>query len=129
MAISFVIKTQLPVSAATVFNAWLNSDDHSDMTGGEAICSRTVGGKFSAWNGYITGRNISLIPGKEIKQSWRTTEFADTDPDSELTLTFTDNALGCMLTLEHSGIPEGQPDYRQGWEEHYFAPMREHFKR
>ena len=59
-------------------------------------------------------------------QAWRTSEFPDGAPDSRLTLSFAPaEDGGTELTLEHADLPEGQGDaYRQGWEDHYFAPMR-----
>lgn len=98
------------------------------MTGGEAQCSDIVGGRFSAWDGYISGTNESLTPNQEIVQRWRTIEFADTDPSSLLTIRLTPYALGCQLILIHTEIPENQPDYEQGWREHYFEPMASYFK-
>ncbi len=127
MAISITLKEQFSVSAATIYAAWLNSEEHAKMTGGEAEVSNSEEGSFSVWDGYITGKNVSLVIDSEIVQTWRSTEFKDSDADSELTVRFKDNADGCELTLIHSNIPDGQPDYEQGWEDHYFVPMREYF--
>lgn len=127
MATSISIKQQFPVSAATLYHAWLNSDEHTKMTGGPAECSDVLGESFSVWEGYITGKNLSLKPNSEIVQSWRSSDFNESDPDSELTVRFKDNENGCELTLIHESIPDGQPDYEQGWEDHYFAPMTAYF--
>lgn len=124
---SFQITEMFPVSSSTIYNAWLDSEEHSKMTGGEAVCTDTVGGLFTAWDGYISGRNHSLTPNKEIKQSWRTSEFKESDEDSDLIIRLTDNDEGCELTLIHSNIPEGQSDYKTGWVNHYFEPMKEYF--
>jgi len=97
------------------------------MTGGEAECSDEIGDTYSTWDEYITGKNISLIPYSEIIQTWRTSEFADTDPDSKLTLLLKNTESGCELTLIHENIPEGQSDYKKGWIEHYLNPMKEFF--
>lgn len=123
------IKQQFPVSASTLYHAWLNSKEHAQMTGGEANVSNSEGGKFSVWDDYITGKNVSLKTDSEIVQTWRSTEFKESDPDSELIVRFKDNENGCELTLFHLNIPDGQPDYEQGWEDHYFVPMREYFEK
>jgi uncharacterized protein YndB with AHSA1/START domain len=57
------------------------------MTRSEASVSDEVGAELSAWDGYITGRNLELVPGERIVQSWRTTEFTDEHEDSIITLT------------------------------------------
>ena len=128
MQTSFELKATFPVSQVELYNAWLDGEEHSNMTGGEATGNAVVGGKFTAWEGYIWGINKKLTPHTKIEQSWRTTEFKETDKDSLLTLHFKEVPGGCELTLQHKNIPEGQPNYKQGWQEHYFSPMKEHFK-
>jgi len=125
---SIKIKELFKVSPKTLYNAWLDSKTHSEMTGGNAVCSSKVKGSFSAWDGYITGQNLTLDPHKKIIQSWRTTEFSETDADSELILEFTQIEEGCLLTLTHNNIPDGQPDYKKGWREYYFKPMKKYFE-
>ncbi len=127
MAVSFSIKETFPVKPKTLFQAWLNSEVHAAMTGGEAECSDEINGQFSAWDGYISGTNTSLVLYEKITQRWRTTEFEEEDPDSILELEFLELEEGCQLTLTHSNIPEGQSDYKKGWIEHYFEPMSEYF--
>ena len=125
---NFEIKKSFPVSAETIYNAWLDSSKHTAMTGGEATCSNKAANSFSAWDGYITGTNIQLIPNSTIIQSWRSTDFEDNQADSQIKISLKDNNAGCTLILEHSNIPDGQPDYKNGWEEHYFQPMKDYFK-
>jgi len=125
--LTFELKENFPVKASVIYNAWLNSAEHSKMTGGEAKCSNKIGEEFSAWDKYISGKNISLIQDKEIKQLWRTTEFKETDEDSELIIKLKETQEGCKLTLIHNNIPEGQPDYKQGWIDHYLNPMKTYF--
>ena len=127
MKTCFTLTRTFPLSAQQLFEAWLDSDKHTKMTGGKAECSQKEGQSFTAWEGYISGKNLRLTPHKEILQSWRTTAFGDEDPDSEILLTFRDTPKGCELLLHHSNIPEGQPDYEKGWVEHYFGPMEEYF--
>lgn len=99
------------------------------MTGASATGAAEVGAKFSAWDGYIYGKNINLVPNRKIVQLWRTTEFKETDEDSILeTELKVSSGDSCDLTLKHSNIPGNQPDYKQGWIDYYFKPMQEYFK-
>ncbi len=125
---SFQIKAIFPVKPSIIYFAWLDSDKHSEMTGIEADCSTYEGGAFTAHDGYIRGRNVKLIPNTEIVQHWRTTEFSETDEDSEITIHLNEVKEGCELTLTHINIPKGQPDYKQGWVDFYFTPMQAYFK-
>lgn len=118
-----------PVTPATLYQAWLDSDLHTEMTGGEATCSNEPQGTFTAWDGYISGQNKELLANEKIVQTWRTTEFKPTDPDSEIQLDFKSANGGCALTLTHINIPADQPDYAQGWIDHYFEPMRAYFEK
>lgn len=112
---------------AKVYSAWLDSIEHSQMTGGEAHCNDVEGDDFTAWDGYITGKNISLTPNSLIQQSWRTSEFDDKDEDSKLELQFKECEDGCEITLVHTNIPQGQTQYENGWIESYINPMRQYF--
>lgn len=116
------------VSPKIIYKAWLNSAEHTAMTGGDEECSDLEGGTFSAWDGYIEGKNEILVPNKKIKQSWRTSEFAASDADSILEIDLKETANGTQLILSHSNKPQGQTGYKKGWEEHYFAPMKKYFE-
>lgn len=115
------------IEVSKLFQAWLDSEIHSKMTGGEAKCGTAVGDSFSAWDGYIWGKNIEIIENLKIVQSWRTTEFEEEDEDSLLTLTFIGKGNTTELKLVHTNIPEGQTQYEAGWVNHYFDPMEEYF--
>jgi hypothetical protein len=69
---SFEIKATFKVKPSKIYEAWLDSTQHSNMTGGEAVCSPNIGDSFTAWDGYIEGKNIDLKPNTEIVQCWRT---------------------------------------------------------
>ena len=98
------------------------------MTGGKAEASKELGAGHSAWNGYITGVNIQLLPGLRIIQTWRTSEFPPEHPDSTITVDLNRVKSGTKLTLWHNGVPDGQTSYQQhGWRDHYFEPMRAYF--
>ena len=127
---SLSVTVQLPATPEAVFKAWLSSKEHTEMTGSAAKVEPGVGGSFTAWDGYISGKTLELVPHSRIVQAWRTNEFRDSDPDSRIEIVLRAYRGGTKLTLTHSGIPEGQADsYRSGWEEWYFAPMRDFFAR
>ena len=111
-----------------VYNAWLSSEAHTDFTGGKALIDPSVGGLYTAWDAYISGKTLVTQAPRRIVQSWRTTEFAESDPDSTLELLFSAEGEGTRLILRQSELPDGTgPAYTQGWEDFYFKPMREFF--
>ena len=111
-----------------IYDAWMSGKGHTAMTGSSASVTARVGGKFSAWDGYISGKTLELKPGARIVQAWRTTEFGPEDPDSRLEVLLEKAARGTRVTLVHTDIPPGQAsDYRKGWLDFYFTPMKEYF--
>jgi activator of HSP90 ATPase len=127
VALRFTVSEIFPVAPRAVYDAWLDGKRHGRMTGAAATGTARVGAPFTAWDGYIRGRNLELETGVRIVQSWRTTEFGDDDPDSKVTITLKPVEGGTKLILLHTNIPEGQTGYKQGWLDSYFVPMRDYF--
>jgi uncharacterized protein YndB with AHSA1/START domain len=114
MPYTFTLTATIPATPVEIFEAWLDSIGHSEMTGGEATMSDEVGAEVAAWDGYISGRNLELVPGERIVQSWRTTEFADEDQDSIITVLLQEVDDGTLLTLEHRNVPDAHRSYEEG---------------
>jgi uncharacterized protein YndB with AHSA1/START domain len=128
MPYSFILTATIPASPQEVYDAWLDSRAHSAMTGGKATQSADVGAAVTAWDDYITGNNVELVPGKRIVQTWRTTEFTDEHGDSVIIVTLDPVSGGSQLTLEHTNVPDEHTSYEEsGWREHYFEPMQRYF--
>lgn len=113
--------------ALVLYQAWLSTKEHGNMTGSPADVSDVVGGTFSAWDGYISGENIELIPNEKIIQKWRTTEFAEEEEDSILEIIFEERDGETTVRINHSNLPEHGMQYKQGWVDSYFSPMMEYF--
>ncbi len=128
MALSFTVFDVIPAGKEVVYNAWLDSEMHAKMTGTTvATESANVGRLFMAHGGYITGKNMELVPCSKIVQSWRSSEFKDSDEDSIIEVTFEDKNGGTLVTLTHSNVPEGGEHYESGWRSHYVEPMKAYF--
>jgi uncharacterized protein YndB with AHSA1/START domain len=127
---SFRVSTVLPVSARRLYDAWLDAEEHAGFTGGAASVEARVGGKHTAWDGYIEGKILDLVDGERIVQSWRTAEFPRGAPDSRIEVLLREVETGTEIAIVHIDIPEGQgARYQSGWVEHYFDPMRDYFAR
>ena len=127
---SIKISELFPVSAKRLFDAWLNSTEHSKFTGVEANIKPHVGSKYTAGDGYINGTNLVLQPYGRIVQSWRSTDFPDGAINSKLEILFEKANSGTRVTIIHTSIPYGQAkEYEKGWKNHYFKPMKKYFKK
>lgn len=131
MALKFSSITQsVTVNARPdqVFDAYMDSKKHAAITGSPAKMSSVVGGKFTAWDGYIRGKNLELVKGKRILQEWSTTEWPKDYPPSLLEITLTKVNGGTRLKMVHSKVPaEQRDDYAQGWRDYYWKPLKAYF--
>jgi uncharacterized protein YndB with AHSA1/START domain len=124
----FTVSAEISASPQSVYDAWLNSERHNEMTQAPASASTEVAGIFTAHDGYINGINLELDDARRILQTWRTSEFEGTDPDSSVEITLEEMPDGTLLTLKHWNIPDGQAEgYESGWQDFYFTPMQEYF--
>ena len=124
----FTLTVTVHAKAEKIYKAYLSTEGHSAITGSPAKVDGTANGDFSAWDGYIQGMFLELEENKRIKQAWRTTEFPTEAEDSIVEILLEESHGKTKLTLRHSNIPEGQTDeYKTGWEDFYFKPMREYF--
>ena len=128
MAFSFTLTDVVPATPQQVYDAWLESRGHSKMTGSKAKAAGAEGALFSAWGGYIKGRNLTPEPGRRIVQSGvRRSSPARTRTLQIEVLPDTVDG-GTRLTLHHTNVPDGHAGYQNGgWQEHYFEPMKRYF--
>jgi uncharacterized protein YndB with AHSA1/START domain len=125
------IKQKVVIAATPdeVYNAYMDAKIHSKFTGGKATIVPKVGGRITAWDNYITGKNLELVKGKRIVQEWRTTEWPDGYPPSILTITLKKVGNKTELTMVHSKVPKvGMKSYADGWKEYYWNPLKEYFE-
>jgi activator of HSP90 ATPase len=112
-----------------VYDALLNPRKHSEFTGSKATGEAKVGGEFTAWEGYISGKNLELEKGKLIVQEWVTSEWPKGYPPSRLEFTFKEVDGKTELTMIHSDIPaEQKEELKQGWIDFYWEPLRKYFE-
>lgn len=127
----FKVSVKLNCKTKDVFTGWLNEKIHSEFTGGaKATTSSNEGGSFSAWDGYISGSNVEIIPYKKIIQKWRTSEFDPEDEDSVIEIFFTYKDDHTLVSITHTNLPDGTGEkYKKGWKDHYFVFMKKYFEK
>jgi activator of HSP90 ATPase len=117
-------------SPTELYQAYVDPKKHAAFTGTKTTGTPKVGGKFTAGDGYISGKYVSLEPGKRIKHEWTTTEWPVGYPPSIVELTLKSKGSGTELTMVHSGVPAGQVEYyAKGWKEFYWGPLKKYFGR
>ena len=113
-----------------VYKAYVDPEIHSEFTDSKATGKPVVGGKFTAWDGYISGKFLELEEGKRVVQEWTSTDFPEGALPSRLELTFREVPKGTEIVMVHSNVPKDQEaDTAEGWTEFYWEPLKEYFKK
>lgn len=121
-----LISSTFDTNASFLYKFFLDSKLHTEVTKSKAVINNKIGGTFTAWDGYIKGKIVSLEKNKKIVQKWRTTEFNKNDKDSTLEITIEEiDKNKSKLILKHNEIPEGtEEEYKNGWKEYYIKPLK-----
>jgi len=124
------ISQQVKFSASpeTLFGMYMDSMKHAASTGAPAKLSRKAGGAWRAHGGMIGGKNLLIVPGKKIVQTWRA-GFWKKDELSVLIMTFEKAPGGAIVGIVHVGVPQhDQKGVRNGWPKYYWKPWKKYLK-
>lgn len=114
----------IKASPGQVYQALMNSQQHAKFTGSPAKISAKVGGGFSAYDRYISGKNLELIRNKKIVQSWRGSDWPK-GHYSIATFLLKPAERGTKLMFSHKGIPATQvKNIASGWKHYYWHPLK-----
>jgi activator of HSP90 ATPase len=117
-------------SPESLFDAFLDSRKHAAIVGSKVAISKKIGGKFTAFNGILSGKNLLVVRKKLVVQSWRSRSWNKTDPDSILILMFSKSGIGARIDLVHVNVPKHDlQGVTLGWQKYYWKPWREYLKR
>ena len=117
----------LNANSQEVYDVLMSSKKHSQFTGGKAVMSQKVGGKFTAYDGYIGGKNTELKPGKKIVQTWHANDWPK-GAVSTVTYALTEKAGKTTLKFTQKNVPAEQyEEIKQGWMDYYWNPLQKMF--
>ncbi len=85
--------------------------------------SPEVGGAFTLFGGYITGRHLQMLPGERLIQAWRAGSWGAGDY-SIVKFVLIGNGAETKLVFDHRGFPDGEgKSLAEGWHTHYWEPL------
>jgi activator of HSP90 ATPase len=85
--------------------------------------SREVGGAFSAFGGYVTGRQVELVPNERIVQVWRAGSW-DAGSYSIARFVLVEQGAETKIKFDHTGFPKGRAEHLvEGWRINYWEPL------
>jgi activator of HSP90 ATPase len=92
---------------------------------GETRIYTIPGGVFSIFGGFISGRQIELVPGRRIVQAWREAVW-DAGVYSLVRFELSDDGAGTKLAFDQSGFPKGAgAGLAEGWTNDYWTPLQQ----
>jgi activator of HSP90 ATPase len=114
--------------AVTQLSAAMQSAGMSKMQKATDI-SPHPGGAFALFGGYITGRQIELVPNELIVQAWRVGSW-DRGIYSIARFGLTEEGAGTKIVFDHTGFPKGQAEHlAAGWRANYWDPLEKFLRR
>jgi uncharacterized protein YndB with AHSA1/START domain len=85
--------------------------------------SSEAGGAFSAFGGYVTGRQIELVPNERIVQVWRAGGW-EPGAYSIAKFALVELGAGTKIVFDHTGFPKGDAEHlAAGWKMNYWEPL------
>jgi uncharacterized protein YndB with AHSA1/START domain len=103
----------------------LSAAVQSGMASGTAPTeiANTPGGAFSFFGGYISGRNIELVPNERLIQAWRAGNWPP-GVYSIVRFDFVEQGSDTRLVFDQTGFPKGDGEHLvEGWKTNYWAPL------
>ena len=113
--------------AHKVYELLMDEKLHAEFTESDVSININIGGVFSIYDGYITGKNVELIKNKKIVQLWRAEEPAwPKQHFSEVIFNFSEHKnFETILIFEHRYVPEAvAKSIENGWVKYYWEPMK-----
>ena len=133
----FSIMRIVPATPKRLFESWLGSREHSDMTGRRAAIDASVDGPVSLLDGAVLGRVVEMKPYERIvhelnaAEAWK--DGSVTRVEVSLATGPSYGGLGnpqddgTTVILRHTGVEAGGPFSPDWWEDRYFRPMDDYF--
>ena len=107
-----------------IYALLMDSKKHAAFSGSEASIGKKVGSKMSAYGGWISGKNLKLIPDRLIVQSWRGNDWQE-GHFSKVMFLITKTKTGSKLTFGQTGIPAQKAAHiNTGWKTQYWDKMK-----
>jgi hypothetical protein len=119
------------VSPRELYDTYMDPVEHARATGQPAKIEARVGGRLSAYGGYIDGTFLRLVPGRTIIQFWRSKDFKKSDPDAILSIELKKDEEGsARMELLFTNAPDHlESNDETGWSNAYVEAFRDHLSR
>jgi activator of HSP90 ATPase len=118
-------EVEFKAAPESLYDALTDAKKFSAATGGAPTeIAKTAGGEFSCFGGYVTGRQVELVPGVRVVQAWRAKTWEE-GLYSIARFELKKSGSGTQLVFDHAGFPEDQKDHlADGWKSNYWDTLK-----
>jgi activator of HSP90 ATPase len=117
------LTTAAQFDRAVQLSAAMNSDMKKMLGTAPTQIDAQPGGAFTLFGGYVTGRNLELVPNTRLVQAWRAGSWAP-GAYSIAKFVLLENGSGTRLIFDHAGFPDGEEEHlAAGWHGNYWQPL------
>ncbi len=133
----YVVTRVVLATPKRLFESWLDSREHGDMTGGQATIDASADGPVSLLDGAVLGRIVESEPNSLIVHELNTSGEWEAGSVTRVEVRLATGSNyggignpqddGTTIILRHTGVDAGgvfSPDW---WESRYFRPMDAYF--
>ena len=114
-------------SSRRIFEALTSAQQFGEFTGAAAEINLEAGGKFSCFDGMISGMSLEIVLYKRLVQAWRVSTW---EPGVYSIVKIELHEMSeseTKLVFDHTGFPEEHKAHlEQGWHNMYWEPMRKY---
>lgn len=119
----------IKASPADVWQALTNVKDIESWSAAPARMDDRNGTEFSLWSGNVWGRNIRVIPQKQLMQEWYSVEDKPWEKPSIVNFILCSDGKGTKVDLLQTNVPdEYARGISQGWGEYYLGALRDYLE-
>lgn len=113
---------------AKIYRALVDSAEHARFTGAPAEIGTQAGNAWSAYGNKISGRQVELVDGVRIVQTWRAENWPE-GVHSVVRFELKPEGQGTKLVLDHDAVAEDQVQHLDGgWVKMYWEPLRKYLE-
>ena len=101
------------------------------MQGAKSSVPTTIGSAegsaFALFGGYITGRQVEMLPDQLLVQAWRAASWGS-GLYSIARFQLEEAGSGAKIIFDHGGFPKGEAEHlAAGWQANYWTPLAKLF--
>jgi uncharacterized protein YndB with AHSA1/START domain len=113
---------------AKIYRALIDSSEHAKFTGAPAEIGTDAGSAWSAYGGKISGRQVELVDGVRIVQTWRAGSWPE-GVHSIVRFELKPHDHGTTVVLDHDAVADDQVQHLDGgWPKMYWEPLRKYLE-